>query len=65
MAATSPIGKPAQRHGKLSRKEALRKIASLIENHMTDRGLPEKEKTRRVRRFSKRVERAIAARAKS
>ena len=66
MTATPAVGKASARQRKLTRKEALRKIASLIEAHMTERGLSEREKNRRVRRFAKRVERAsAAARAKS
>jgi hypothetical protein len=37
----------------------------MIEEHMTDLGLPEAEKNRRVARFGERVDRAIANRAKS
>ena len=44
--------------------EAARKIASLIEEHMDERGLSEREKNQRVKSFGKRVDRAIQLRAK-
>ncbi len=48
-----------------SRKNAVEKLASMIEAHMTDLHLPETEKDARVARFSERVDRVIANRAKS
>jgi hypothetical protein len=44
--------------------EAARKIASIIEEHMNECGLSEREKDRRVKNFGKRVDRAIQLRAK-
>jgi hypothetical protein len=44
--------------------EAARKIASIIEEHMTECGLSEREKNKRVKSFGKRVDRAIQLRAK-
>jgi hypothetical protein len=43
---------------------AARKIASIIEEHMNECGLSETEKNKRVKRFGKRVDRAIQLRAK-
>lgn len=50
---------------KLSRKEAARKIISLIECDMTKRELTEVEKNQATREFAGRIDRAIAARRKS
>jgi hypothetical protein len=47
-----------------SKTEAARKIASIIEEHMDECGLPEREKNKRVKSFGKRVDRAIQLRAK-
>jgi len=44
--------------------DAARKIASIIEEHMDECGLSEREKNKRVKSFSKRVDRAIQLRAK-
>lgn len=44
--------------------EAARKIASIIEEQMTECGLSESEKNKRVKSFGKRVDRAIELRAK-
>lgn len=44
--------------------EAARKIASIIEEHMNECGLAEREKNKRVKSFGKRVDRAIQLRAK-
>jgi len=44
--------------------DAARKIASIIEEHMTECGMSEREKNKRVKRFGKRVDRAIQSRAK-
>lgn len=64
MAATNPALGKAQQRRKLSRKDALRKMASIVEEHMSEMGLSDDQKNARVARFSKRVDRAIAARAK-
>ena len=47
---------------KKPRTESLRKMASLIEEHMTEKGWSEKEKNERVARFARRV---AARRSKS
>jgi hypothetical protein len=49
-----PVAKP-------SPQEALRKIAALIENHMTDEGLSEKEKNAKVALFASLVDEEIIA----
>jgi hypothetical protein len=46
---------------KLSRKQALREIAAIIEKHMTDEGLSEKEKNAKVARFASMVDEEITA----
>jgi len=51
-----------KRAAKKPRAESLRKMASLIEEHMTEKGWSEKERNERVARFSRRVD---ARRAKS
>lgn len=60
--ATQPQTRRAQ-HAKLSRKDALKKLASLIEESMA--GQSEKEKDQRVKNFKERVERSTSASAKS
>lgn len=57
VAVTKPKPKP-------DRRTAARRIAALIEQHMTESGLSEREKNNRVKQFSKRVDKAIARRAK-
>jgi hypothetical protein len=44
--------------------EAARKIASIIEEHLSECGLSEKEKNERVKGLGKRADRAIELRAK-
>jgi len=44
--------------------EAARKIAAIIEEHMDECGLSEREKNKRVKSFGKRVDRTIQLRAK-
>ncbi len=44
--------------------QAARKIASIIEEHMSECGLSEREKNKRVKSFGRRVDRAIQLRAK-
>ena len=57
---------PRRSPGKLTSKEtAASKLASLIEEHMSDLGLSEKEKDRRVASFVKRTDLAIESHAKS
>ena len=51
-----------KRTTKKPRAEVLKKMASLIEEHMTEKGWSEREKNERVARFSRRVD---ALRAKS
>jgi hypothetical protein len=48
-----------------SKENAAGKLASMIEEHMSDLGLSEEEKNLRVARFAKRVDSAIENRAKS
>ncbi|SPE44447.1 hypothetical protein SBA7_380020 [Candidatus Sulfotelmatobacter sp. SbA7] len=50
--------------GAKRKAEAARKIASIIEEHMDECGLSEREKNKRVKSFGKRVDRAIQLRAK-
>jgi hypothetical protein len=49
---------------KLSKAEAARQMATLVETHMTERGFSEAEKNERVKKFVDRVDEAIANRAK-
>ena len=49
----------------VSPSKAASKLASAIEDHMTDLGLSEDEKNERVARFTVRVNSALARRAKS
>jgi hypothetical protein len=58
--ASSSFSKPNTQR----KAEAARKIASIIEDHMSECGLSEREKDRRVKNFGKRVDRAIQLRAK-
>jgi hypothetical protein len=58
--ASGAVSKPNSQR----RAEAARKIASIIEEQMSECGLPEKEKDKRVKSFGKRVDRAIELRAK-
>jgi hypothetical protein len=51
-----------KRSAKKPKTESLRKMASLVEEHMSDKGWSETEKNDRVARFSRRVD---ALRAKS
>ena len=48
-----------------SKENAAGKLASMIEEHMSDLGLSEDEKNLRVARFAKRADLAIASHAKS
>jgi hypothetical protein len=57
--ASRALAKP-----KADRRAAAQRIATLIEEHMTESGLSEQEKNKRVKQFSKRVDKAIARRAK-
>lgn len=51
-------------HGRsLSKKDAAKKLAALIEEHMSDLGLSEEEKNIRVAKFSEHVDQALANRA--
>ena len=43
------------------RQEALRRIAALIEDKMTQQGLSEDEKDRRVENFARRADEAVHA----
>jgi hypothetical protein len=47
-----------------NKTEAARKIAAIIEEQMSECGLSEREKNKRVKSFGKRVDRAIQLRAK-
>jgi hypothetical protein len=49
----------------VANSDAASKLASAIEDHMTDLGLSEDEKNERVARFTVRVNSALARRAKS
>jgi hypothetical protein len=49
---------------KLSKDAAARQIASLLETHMTEASLSEREKNQRVEKFGKRVDQAIRRNAK-
>ena len=48
-----------------SKENAASKLASMIEEHMSDLGLSEEEKNLRVARFAKRVDPAIESHTKS
>jgi hypothetical protein len=59
-------GVSRRRSGEVTSKEnAASKLASMIEEHMSDLGLSEEEKNLRVARFAKRADLAIESRAKS
>jgi hypothetical protein len=62
--ATRIVASP-EKEKKLPRQEAAKRIASLVETHMTESGFSEREKNRRVAQFRKRVEASIARLAKS
>jgi hypothetical protein len=49
-----------KRSPKKPRTGSLRKMASLIEEHMTEKGWSEEEKNERVARFARRVEARVA-----
>ena len=51
--------------GKLSKSDAARRLASAIENHMSELNLSDEEKNERVSRFAGRVNDAFARRARS
>ncbi len=62
------VTKRASRHAaseSASKANAAAKLASLIEEHMSDLSLSEEEKDLRVARFAKRADLAIESRAKS
>ena len=64
MAATVPhVNTGTATKHKPSRKDALKKMAALIEKSMEH--LSEEEKDKRVRNFSKRVDEVTSVRAKS
>jgi hypothetical protein len=64
MAATVPhANRSVATQKKSSRKDALKQMATLIEKSMEH--LSEEEKDRRVRNFSKRVDKATLVRARS
>jgi hypothetical protein len=48
-----------------SKKDTAKALASMIEQHLTDLGLPAEEKNRRVARFSERVDKATESHARS
>jgi hypothetical protein len=50
---------------KVSRPQAAQRIASLLEQHMSEQGLSEKEKNAKVKQFATRVSNATQRRAKS
>lgn len=58
--ASRALSKPSTQ----SKAETARKLASIIEEHMNECGLSEREKNKRVKSFGKRVDRAIQRRAK-
>jgi len=62
--AAKAVARPDEVKKKPSRSEAAAKIASLIEEQMTERGLSGEEKNERVERFGKRVDEATARHAK-
>jgi hypothetical protein len=45
----------SSRHLVLSKKETAKKLATMIEEHMTELGMSEEEKNRRVAKFGERV----------
>jgi hypothetical protein len=52
--------RPGSKSTKKPRTESLRKMASLIEEHMTEKGMSEEEKNERVARFARRVDARVA-----
>jgi len=63
--ATKTVAKPeTDPQKRLSKPQAAAKIASLIEEHMTECGLSERQKNERVIEFGKRVDKATAHHAK-
>lgn len=56
--ASNAVSKPNRK------TEAARKIASIIEEQMSELGLSEIDKNKRVKSFGKRVDRAVKLRAK-
>jgi hypothetical protein len=56
--ASNAVSKPNRK------TEAARKIASIIEEQMSELGLSESDKNKRVKSFGKRVDRAVKLRAK-
>jgi hypothetical protein len=64
--AEKVVGKRVRSHSAaLSKKDAAKTLASMIEQQMADLRLPEEEKNRRVAKFGERVDRATASHAKS
>jgi len=62
--ATKTVARPEANPRKgLSRSQAAAKIATLVEEYMTECRLTEKQKNERVAKFGKRVDKAIARRA--
>jgi hypothetical protein len=59
------VAAPSQREKRPSRQEAMSRIASLVETHMTERGFSEEEKNQRVEKFRKRVDVVTERRSKS
>jgi hypothetical protein len=51
-----------KREPKQPSPESLEKMASLIEEHMTEKGMSEEEKDERVARFARRVNGKLASR---
>jgi hypothetical protein len=63
--ATKTVATPEADSRKiLSRPQAAAKIASLVEEHMTECGLSQKQKNERVAEFGKRVDKATVRHAK-
>jgi|HubBroStandDraft_1064217.scaffolds.fasta_scaffold258257_3 hypothetical protein len=63
--ATKSVARPeAEPEKRLSKPQAAAKIASLVEEHMTESGFSEKDKNKRVAEFGKRVDKATARHAK-
>ncbi len=62
--ATKSVARPGVNPRKgLSRSQAAAKIATLVEERMTESGLAEKQKNERVAKFGKRIDKTIARRA--
>jgi hypothetical protein len=63
--ATKTAGRPeADSSKRISRSQAAAKIASLVEEHMTECGFSEEQKTQKVAEFGKRVDKTTARSAK-